>query len=444
MTAKVRLLQTFQAQLDAWAVSALDCGASNFSEFLSRLHGASPGDALVALHRLHRRGDVPREVAGRLEWEARNRRSELPLVLDPLPPPHPLDFEWRYTERTSSDLLTLAQTLTRPSDPVLLLGTPGVAAQATVSTLDRVVIFVGPDNVVSAGVRALNDLNNRPLVIRSCVQHAAFPSEAGVVVVDPPWYFDYMRPMLAAAAASCRVGGFVLMSLLPVGTRPGAADDRAAILKYLRRLSLEPTEIRQAELNYRTPHFEANALAAAGIRGIPSDWRRSDLVVLRKSSATSRPLTLRWPEKQWREAVIGRMRLFIRVCAPESRVEEGFSLRSIVPGDILPTVSRRDLRRRRAGIWTSGNRVLASQRPDLVLAAAMHAGNSSGTQKSNLTRLSRADRDEARRLSYILLALAEKEEAEEANGKEEKLWLSENSTSDSTASSLTSPTTVSG
>src|SRR5207248_3620298 len=32
-------------------------------------------------------------------------------------------------------------------------------------------------------------------------------------------------------------------------------------------------------------------------------------------------------------------------------------LRSLVPGDILPTVSRRDPRRKNATVWTSGNRI---------------------------------------------------------------------------------------
>ena len=34
-------------------------------------------------------------------------------------------------------------------------------------------------------------------------------------------------------------------------------------------------------------------------------------------------------------------------------------LKSLVPGDILPTVSRRDPRRQQVDVWTSGNRVFA-------------------------------------------------------------------------------------
>lgn len=38
-------------------------------------------------------------------------------------------------------------------------------------------------------------------------------------------------------------------------------------------------------------------------------------------------------------------------------------LGSLVPGDVLDTVSRRDLIRTRIGIWTSGNRVFSLEDP---------------------------------------------------------------------------------
>jgi hypothetical protein len=37
------------------------------------------------------------------------------------------------------------------------------------------------------------------------------------------------------------------------------------------------------------------------------------------------------------------------------------SLVSVVPGDVLQSVSRRDSRRRLADVWTSGNRIFACQ-----------------------------------------------------------------------------------
>ena len=227
------------------------------------------------------------------------------------------------------------------------------------------------------------------------------------------------------------------MSLMPIGARPGADEDRAKFLKYLRRLSLEPIGIEEGRLNYETPFFESNALAAGGIPGVAPDWRRSDLLILRKSHDITRPISQCWPKKEWREVLIGRMRVFVRIRKSGIRSARGCALSSLVPGDILPTVSRRDPRRRAAVVWTSGNRIFASDRPEIVLAAA-HA-----TTQRKVTGLSRRRQDEAKRLSYILLALAEREQAEEARS-EEQFCQTDDSTFDSTPLCPMSSSTVFG
>jgi hypothetical protein len=144
--------------------------------------------------------------------------------------PLPLDFEWRFTPTSGEHVLSAAQALTKPGESIVLFGTPGVAAAAITKTIDRPIIFIGEDNAVSHAIIALNQLQGRPL--RVCVIKATtrmFP-KAGVVVIDPPWYFDFIQPMLAAATAACQNDGHVLMSLLPAGTRPGAERDRDRII----------------------------------------------------------------------------------------------------------------------------------------------------------------------------------------------------------------------
>src|SRR4249920_3498410 len=55
-------------------------------------------------------------------------------------------------------------------------------------------------------------------------------------------------------------------------------------------------------LTYETPFFEANALAAAGLRGIPCEWRRGDLVVIRKMADCPRPSAINPRRKRtWQE-----------------------------------------------------------------------------------------------------------------------------------------------
>jgi hypothetical protein len=63
--------------------------------------------------------------------------------------------------------------------------------------------------------------------------------------------------------------------------------------------------------------------------------------------------------ESWREATFGPVRIKIRRT-------EAPNLTSLVPGDILDTVSRRDPIRSRIGLWTSGNRVFSLNEPEEV------------------------------------------------------------------------------
>jgi hypothetical protein len=444
MTSRRTLLQqAFDQQVDAWISDALATGPSSFAELLGRLPGVYPSAALQALHRMQQDGRVDASRAALLHGDAATFHSSVARTPDVLPLPHPLDFEWRFTRTSTESVLAAAQALTRPGESIVLFGTPGVAAAAITKTIDRPITFIGEDNAVTNAIIALNQLHGRPLKVRVMKATARMSPKAGVVVVDPPWYFDFIRPMLAAATSACRKNGHLLMSLLPPGTRPGAERDRDRLIAYARRFGLHPARIGTSALAYDMPFFETNALGAAGIRGVPAHWRRADLLVLEKSGKVSTPAVVAPRVKPWRQVSVGRMRLFIaNGSAPTPLV--GPALARIVAGDILPTVSRRDSRRRRAHVWTSGNRIFRSPRPDLVLAAAHQAANN-GVPSIHDPHLSNDERDEVTRLSYDLLALAAKEEAEEHNcAPEDASCLNALSTSAPTSLSATSPTTVSG
>jgi hypothetical protein len=182
-------------------------------------------------------------------------------------------------------------------------------------------------------------------------------------------------------AHACRIGGVILISLPPEGTRPSAENDRRAAIALARRLGLDPIEFCALAIGYETPFFERNALAAAGVYP-PPRWRRGDLLIFRKTREPIRPaFTASMCRRDWNEVSIGRMRLFVRASGNASSDDAG--LISLVEGDILPTVSRRDPRRRLAQVWTSGNRVFQTDNPQLLFEAAIScAGDarSSSTQ----------------------------------------------------------------
>lgn len=401
----------FSIKIDTWTAEALADGLSDYAGLLRRLPGVYPTELLASLDRLAAAGAINPALPATLRHEAKNgpvsgaksRRSLLPL-------PHPVDFEWRFTTDASRSLLNHAADLTPADGDILLFGTPGLAAEALTLPISRRLALLGEPNTVTDFLFALNQAIGSPLDIAFC--SSGLPREsADAVLLDPPWYLDFVRPMLAGAAHACRPGGFVLISLPPDGARPTAETDRQAAIGFGKRLGLAIVERQPLSIAYETPFFERNALRAAGM-ATPLQWRRGDLVVFRKVRAPSLPAPSSQRSHLWTEVVIGRMRLFIR---KGGNAEGGNAkLVPIVAGDILPSVSRRDPRRSAANVWTSGNRIFQTDNPQLLLEAAISCASEamgSGIHPGLWGTL--REREAMERVAAELLELATLEEVEE-------------------------------
>ena len=406
--------RAFNVQIDAWVTRAVDGGVRSFDDLLTRLPGVYPTYAIESVRRLGKTNRISPTVAHSIERQARSPATIQPSYRSALPPPHPLDFEWRFSRSTGKELLVRSASYCGAGDRTLLLGTPTLAAMAPKAVSGNSCIYIGEDNVITRHVADINARMREPLEVRLCGPGALRPNEAAVVVLDPPWYFDFLRPMLRAAAYACRPGGHILVSLPPIGTNSHVADDRTKLLKLFGKLSLNLLSIVPDVIYYDTPYFEANALASEGYSNIPKTWRRGDLFVLERSrNAADFELGFSARRRDWHEVVIGRMRLFITKKAPRHDAPPD-QLQTIVPGDILGSVRRADPRRPIADVWTSGNRIYASGRPDLVRIAAMAAAT--GGVIDDAIRLSDVEHDAVVRLSYLLGELAIKEQSEERRG----------------------------
>ena len=357
----------FAARVDGWLEAATRAGTTSFASLLRGLPGVYPTELLSSIGRLHLRGSIDPAIAATVRQQAKAHVANTPEGRSLLPLPHPLDFEWRFTPDASRTLLDQAAALTPAGGDLLLFGTPGLALEALTLPIGRRTALLAEANSVTDRLLSLNTAIGSPLNIAFC--SAGLPREsADAVLLDPPWYPDFVRPMLAAAAHACRLGGVVLISLPPDGARPGAETDRHATIAFGQRLGLTLSDYCPLAISYETPFFERNALAAAGVV-TPPRWRRGDLMVFRKSGPPARPPLTPAYTRIWTEVSIERMRVFIRNVPDAHRSPCG--LIPLVEGDILPTVSRRDPRRRMADVWTSGNRIFRTDNPQLVLEAAL-------------------------------------------------------------------------
>ena len=264
--------------------------------------------------------------------------------------PHPLDFDWRFTESTVDGLWRLAHVLAHETETIALLGAPSLA-----KSLEENPNWNGPVLLFDKNAAGFK-------MVGGLVQEIEFDihndepcrSNAALVFADPPWYEDELKSFLWCSAANCRVGGHIAISIPPLDTRPGIAQERARIEQIATECGLQLLRIFPATLRYETPFFEVNAMRAAGTYR-SNNWRPGDLALYRRDGHSLGRRPVLSITEAWTERIFGSSRI---------RIKKNWQLRSgspilqaIVPGDILPSVSRRDPRRARADVWTSGNRV---------------------------------------------------------------------------------------
>jgi hypothetical protein len=141
-------------------------------------------------------------------------------------------------------------------------------------------------------------------------------------------------------------------------------EERNALIAWCAGRGLEFERIEKGCLPYRSPLFEVNALDAQGVINFPLDWRRGDLIVLRKKQNKSfgRP-PCPIPSGDWEE---------IRVVDSRIKVQRGRKIAgALFDGvgnlDVVPSVSSKYIHRQDANVVTSGNRFIQTNRPDEVL-----------------------------------------------------------------------------
>jgi len=366
----------FEAWVDQAVTHALSHPYTDFAELTACLPGIYPQEVFRALGTIPIR--EPRFEALSEALASSAQRAGLvavpPSGLLGLPPPHPLDFEWRFSPEAIDVLGDAVNTLTPLGESLALVGTPTFAATPSSMFEKFAADYYGVDGQFLEKCGAGAHLRRIVSVDLLCAPEAT--DRYATVIMDPPWYDEHVRRFLHFAATVLRDGGYLLLAMPAVGTRPGIAEENIRILTWAKRLGLVLESAQYGTMPYETPPFERNSLRAAGIMNVGDAWRRGDLWILRKQSADLPD----WPgdiyQSTWREFMFGPVR--VRVDARDGDTGADPSLQSIVDGDVLPSVSRRDQRRAAVRVWTTGNRVYACEAP-AKLASMLEAWSESET-----------------------------------------------------------------
>jgi hypothetical protein len=257
------------------------------------------------------------------------------------PDPHPLDFDWRFDKATIG---ALAQRI--PKGRSLLMGCPSLAEALAeegreVSLVDWQPLTGLSDRInhVQADLRfdSLGDKN----------------AEFDTVVMDSPWYLDYLNPWITQARRHIRPGGLILFSLWPSDTRPLASLEADDVLHSLE--SFGSFRLDRGALGYVTPKFELET-ASAGGHSLRGNWRRGDLVTVKVGLPQSSAKCVEHPIYArifWQRYVFDSLQIAVRLSNKSGSDEP--ALISITKGNVLPDVSRRLEIRPAIDLWTSGN-----------------------------------------------------------------------------------------
>lgn len=343
-------------------------GVDRLPEMVSQLPGVYPTEVRDALGRLEMSWRSRESPAGgiRVRREASRGFTAGSHGLR-LPLPHPLDYDWRFAPAATRHLLERMTEVVPAGARVCLLGAPTVFAEGLTHRVDRELFLV--DATRATVSRLARVAQPGRLFLRDLLREDPPLLSAPLVIADPPWYEEHMLAFLWAARQVVCKDGLILMSVPPAGTRPGVETDLATVLSWAGELGCELKGVEGGLLPYLSPPFERNALAAEGLEGLPLTWRRGDLMTLRCVAAGGAPRPVfREPATQWVEVAYADVRLRIRKTGTT-----GFGdprLRSLIDGDVLPSVSRRDPRRASVDVWTSGNRVYGCQAPQLLAVIA--------------------------------------------------------------------------
>jgi hypothetical protein len=334
--------QAYRARIKQWIDAALLKKRLSLNELIRHLPGVHP--TIVAEH-----------VSGddRIAEPTTLGRLVEPVHTLRFPVPHPLDYDWRFTESSRDLLLQRALSLTGSADHVILLGAPTVFRAAVERQFPRRITLVDSNGYIGGSQFSSVPLN----VITADITQDAIPCVTGeLAITDPPWYEEYSRAFLWAAAQIVQSGGTVLLSAAPAGTRPGIEEEWERTKEFASTIGLEFISAERV-LRYRMPPFELNALRAAGHFEVEHDWRPGMLWTFSRTESESSVVRPYVPstKNEWLERCVSGVRFRVRQSFGETKVDP--RLENIVPGDVLDSVSRRDSRRNEVEVWTSGNRI---------------------------------------------------------------------------------------
>jgi len=400
----------YRAELVLRLTRELMNGPRDFASIVRAAEGAYPTDVLAALRHLEDENQAYVSSSG--QWTHCENLAPIPTLLphsenqasesfDDLPEAHPVDFDWRFTRATITDL---AKRITpSATESVAILGAPTLYRYLVDSGINAWLFDKNPHIVAhlrTAGYVSVTECD--------LLEFSAGTPRFHWAMADPPWYVDHYEAFITAGRRLLLPEGRLLLSVLPRLTRPAASMDRFHILEFATNVGLDLLEVNPSVLHYVSPPFETEALRAEGLT--INDWRTGDLFSFVTRSYKLHTAKANQPGRadQWQSVQFGKTTVKIKREQPAEA--EPFDYQPASPsGSIrLRSVSRRSPVRSKINMWTSRNVALKISKPVMLTEALGKIANGTSVSATLASmayeyQLSEPEMNKLRQLLQLLI-----------------------------------------
>lgn len=326
----------------------------DISDFISRLDGADPITVKACINELHAEnldnlnfekllGDLSNKKA---------RKHNIKFYPDEIVP-HPLDYDWSFSKDTFERLYSRIKT-SGNSSRILLLGTPRLAYDFELRDANHTIHLIEK-----------NELWRNKFKTTTChvgnIGGISLPNELvgsfDLVIADPPWYPEQFGNFVSYGSSALKIGGEFILVIPPKGIRPSILSELEELEMSARQKGLRVLDSVSSSISYDTPPFETNSFIAAGIHFPLDNWRVADMWVFEKYSNSNTLPSCTAVDADWLEITISGIRIKLKKDLNDHHTNE-LNLHSLIPKDIIPSISSKHSLREMANIWSSGNRIL--------------------------------------------------------------------------------------
>ena len=220
-----------------------------------------------SIERLRKAAIITKGQRCRATRRRENEGSQRSATSSSLPPPHPLDFDWRYSPQTIEKLVDRAIAATQPGETVALLGTPSLHVAQLAKEHGRRFVLIDANPLTVERVKTLDA--HRTVYKRDLFVDPVPALDAAAVIADPPWYDEYIEAFLWTASEVARADAQVFVSLPAVGTRPGSRAERKAFRSTAERMAMRVDEMRLRDLRVRLAAVRDKRPRCRGLGGPP-------------------------------------------------------------------------------------------------------------------------------------------------------------------------------